>query len=292
MSRSRTMTVLTTVTVLVASPLSEATDAAPAPSGLCGAQQEAARQIEASIEAHNARAASVPKTSAAAVAAYNAEADSLDAQKEAVSSRLTSCIEAMTALKYDGEGAAALKNPQQRTLQKLEKAQKKLPGTWKPSPSPTSPRQNWKVDKNSPERFLYNVLRKGNPGRVGDATLQNTPRPGINDPDPAYAGTGQVIGKNRYGNPAVQPDHIVPLAELLYIKGFTKLNARNMYAVARSPVNLQWMSSKANATKQSRSAAVISGANEKWLKEQIALEQSTRAKLQDIIEKLLKSQET
>lgn len=75
------------------------------------------------------------------------------------------------------------------------------------------------------------------------------------------------------------------------MRGFMKLTPKNMYVVSRAPLNFQWLSKSANESKQSRSAAHVSGADPKWIRDQIALENETRKKLQDIIDQLLKSQQ-
>jgi hypothetical protein len=110
----------------------------------------------------------------------------------------------------------------------------------------------------------------------------------VGAPDPAYpTSTGRTFGTNAAGGSAASPDHIIPLAEIVNMPGFTRLKAEYMYVVTRAPVNYQWLSRGANSAKQSRSVAGMSGVDPVWQAEQIALEQEVRAKLQDIINKLL-----
>jgi hypothetical protein len=138
---------------------------------------------------------------------------------------------------------------------------------------------------------LYSALRAGNPGNLGNASLQGIPRPQANTPDPAFQSSlGRTIGTNAAGASQVSPDHIVPLTELIQMPGFLRLTPQNMYVVASAPRNLQWLSYGANLSKLSRSAAFISGVNARWLANQAILELQTRTRLQDTINTLLRAQ--
>ncbi|OBH01575.1 hypothetical protein [Mycobacterium sp. E3247] len=76
---------------------------------------------------------------------------------------------------------------------------------------------------------------------------------------------------NDPSRPAVVVDHIVPIAQLMYVPGFLQLPAEYMYVVANSPRNLQWMSAYANGMKNSNSAARIGDADPGWLQQQLQL---------------------
>ncbi len=261
------------------------------PVDLCSGQVAAARQVGADIRAHNAKphVFRMPEQSLAA-SAYNAEKSLLEARRATVVAQLRACMEAMRALEAGGGSPLGLKAPVRRTLSKIEQAREKVPSNWTEPPPP--PRgKNWEVSKSSPIRPVFDALRKGNPGKVGSIPLRGVARPASTDPDPAYpAASGRTIGSFNSGNSAVSPDHIIPLAELVQMRGFMKLTPRNMYVLSRAPLNFQWLSKAANESKQSRSAAYVSGADPKWIKEQVALESETRKKLQEIIDQLLKSQ--
>ena len=270
-----------------------AAPAAPAdaaPEDLCSAQVAAAQALEARIEAHNAQphVFEVPRQAAEA-AAYDAEAAELNAEKATTAANLQTCLDAMDALAGAGVGAPQLKPVPEDVRSALDQAKKGIPDDWKPPAAP-APGRNWRT-KGTPVRPLYDILRRGNPGDVGNATLQGRPRPLAGTPDPAYpSGSGRAIGTNADGESAVSPDHIVPLAEIINMPGFTKLSPQNMYVVTRAPVNLQWLSFKANLSKSSRSVAGMSGVDPQWQAEQVELENQIREQLQDIINKLLRSQ--
>ncbi|MER6049257.1 hypothetical protein ABT168_17670 [Streptomyces sp. NPDC001793] len=261
------------------------------PVDLCGAQVAAAQQLGADIRAHNARPHRfrMPEQSLAA-AAYNAEKAALEARRSAVVAQLQSCMQAMRALEAADAGPLGLKAPVRRTLDKIEKARNQAPSNWT-APPPPRPGKNWEVPQNSPIRPLFEALRGSNPGKVGNIRLNGVDRPLATDRDTAYpASSGRRIGTWDSGNSKVSPDHIIPLAELVQMRGFTKLTAKNMYVVSRAPINFQWLSKAANESKQSRSAAYVSGADPQWISAQTTLENQTRQKLQDIIDQLLKSQ--
>ncbi len=267
-----------------------ATPASAAPQDLCAGPVAAVEAIQAEIAAHNAK----PHTfripgQEAAYAAYNAEAARLNQEKATAAANLQSCIEAMEALLAVGLNSPDVNPPPQDTATAINNAKQQLPSTWKPATGP-NPSGYWRT-KGTSVRPLFDALRKGNPGDLGDVTLQGRPRPTAGTPDPAYPpGSGRVIGTNAAGNPGVSPDHIVPLAEIVNMPGFTRLNAQNMYLVSRAPVNLQWLSYSANLSKSSRSVALMSGVDAQWQADQVALENQVRQQLQDIINKLLKSQ--
>ncbi|GIF09883.1 hypothetical protein [Actinoplanes siamensis] len=193
----------------------------------------------------------------------------------------------MSTLAADDTTESPLNPPSADKRQEIAEAVKKIPASWQPSPQP-APQIGWRVPRTSPTRPLYDALRSGNPGELGNVRLQGQTRPRIGDPDPAYP--GRTIGSRAGGGSAVTPDHIIPIAEIINMKGFTKLNPDSMYAVTRAPLNYQWLSFSSNLSKSSRSVAAMTKVDPAWQAEQVALEKSIRPQLQELIQKLLKSQ--
>jgi hypothetical protein len=74
---------------------------------------------------------------------------------------------------------------------------------------------------------------------------------------------------------------------VVQMPGFLRLPAEQMYVVANSPLNLQWMSRAANLAKGSRDVAAMTNVDPQWQEEQATLQQQTEQKLQDIINRLL-----
>ncbi len=265
--------------------------AAPVPAtprDLCAPQQAAVDQLRAEIQAHNNKPHTFTPAQRAQAAAYDAEARALNARRGPVNANLKACVKAMQTLQGAIGSPLGLVKPPPDVEAALRQAQNRLPSGWTPPPPPSPANRNWKA-RGTPVDPLFDVLRKGNPGELGNIRLQGVARPKIGDRDPAYpAGSGKVIGTNADGNSKVSPDHIIPLSQLVNLPGFTKLTPQQMYALSRAPLNFQWLSPAANLSKQSRSAAFVSGADPAWVRAQQALEQQTLKKLEDIIAKLLK----
>jgi hypothetical protein len=261
----------------------------------CQAQHAELLAVGQQIDAHNARphVFRLP-AQAAQLAAYDAEAGQLDSARQTAVTNLEICLQnavrarALAALAGGGfNGPPVQSTAPGNTRQQLDEARRNVPSNWTPPPPPPSGR-SWRVDSNSPVRPVYDVLRRRNPGDIGDVTLRDVPRPRADDSDPAYPGS--TIGRRTSGSVNVSPDHIVPLAELVQMPGFTLLTPDNMYAVANAPLNLQWLSGRANLAKSSGSAADILGVDPQWQRDQIALEQEVRAQLLNLITFLVYSQ--
>jgi hypothetical protein len=138
---------------------------------------------------------------------------------------------------------------------------------------------------------LYDALRQNNPGNnIGSSYLQGQPRPNVGEPDPAYPNDTIPSIEGNPNIPAVTADHIVPLAEIMNLPGFTQLSADNMYIITRAPLNLQWLSQAANLAKSSREVAFMEGTDPTWIEEQQALHDAVRSQLEDIIQKLIANQ--
>ncbi len=262
--------------------------AAADPRDFCLAHMQKVLAVAAKIKAHNARSGSVNRRSAASVAAYNASATKLNAEKTKVAKAAQNCLDAIRDLADERTGSPELKKPTAEREKAIETARKALPNTWTPPPRPTSTAQNWPAPSDANGRKLYDSLRSHNPGELGNVTLRGRPRPKVGDTDDAYPGL--TIGAKRNGDPRVTPDHIIPLTEIMQMKGFLQLTPRNMFAVTRAPLNYQWLSIKANLSKQSRSVGGMSGVNKKWQDDQIKLADEVRPKLEALIQKLLASQ--
>ncbi|MPY59337.1 hypothetical protein [Streptomyces spongiae] len=261
------------------------------PTDLCAEPLAAAESVNRKVDAHNAKPHlfELPRQQAA-YNAYNAEAAQLNAERTAAMSRLTACVEAMKTLEDTSAGSPPLSKPRADTLKGLEEATKKVPTGWQPPPPP-GPGKNWRVPKGTAVRPLYDSLRDLTPPKFGNVTLRGSPRPAIGSRDTAYpASSGYTIGTNASGLSKVVPDHIVPLAEIIYMPGFLRLRPQNMYQVVNARVNFQWLSKKANDSKSSKSVAGMSGVDPQWQAAQIQLENQVRKQLQDAIDKLLKSQ--
>jgi hypothetical protein len=291
---SRLAALILSVVLVVGSPAIAAS--ADQGSADCAAEQATISSIQQQIAAHNARwrVYEVPRE-AAQLAAYNAEADQLNAAQASADSALQACLQraltrdkALEELADRRPNSPVLKTePPAGTRQKIEEAQKNIPPGWQAPPR--VPGKPWRVDPNSPVRPIYDALREKNPGSIGDVTLRGVPRPKIGDPDPAYPGR-TIPRAPGSRDPNVSPDHIVPLAEIVQMPGFTRLNPEYMYAVTRAPLNLQWMSRTANRSKSSRIVAEMTKADPAWRASQTALQNQVRTQLQDIINRLLASQ--
>ncbi|WP_327333122.1 hypothetical protein [Streptomyces anulatus] len=266
---------------------------ASSPTELCAPQYAAAQAVQARIKTHNAQPHRFTPQQSGAFAAYNAEAKALNTENAKAVAAYTACFQAMMAmLDATGAGSMNLKDltPTKRT--QIDDAKRRL-GTGWTAPPPPKPGKNWRVPKSSLARPMYDALRAGNPGNLPYTYLKGGTKLTVGQPDPAYpASSRRVIMPNARGNPKISADHIVPLAELMQMRGFTKLSAENMFIISRAPINFQWLSSAANLSKQSRSAAAMTGVDPKWQASQVTLENETRKKLQDIIDQLLKGQGT
>jgi hypothetical protein len=288
---SRVLAAIVAAFVLCLSLAAPGTPAVADPQDLCTDQIAALQAVNTQIEAHNAapHVFTIPDQQAAANA-YNAEAQQLNAARDAAEANLQGCTDAMEALANADNTTADLPAVPDNVKSQIEAAKKQIPDSWQP-PAPPSAGKNWRVPPDSPIRPLFDVLRKNNPGPLGTATLRGSPRPAAGATDFAYpASSGRVFGANDAGVAKASPDHIIPLAQIVNLPNFTKLSAQNMYAVTRAPLNYQWLSWSANTSKQSRSVAFMTGVDPGWQASQVQLENEVLAQLQNIINQLLKSQ--
>ncbi|GAB3571570.1 hypothetical protein GCM10027445_27070 [Amycolatopsis endophytica] len=270
----------------------------------CSAEQAALASVHSQIDAHNAKPHrfELPRQ-AAALAAYDAEAAQLNAAQTTAIQNLQACRQRVQAMEQERQ--RALDDLLDRAnsdytpgpvdpakVRAVRDAWNGLTGAGRrPSPStgPNPATRQWEVPPGSPLKPLYDAVRATTPEwPFPNVRLQGAARPRIGDPDPSGYGGG-VIGRapGPRGGPNVSPDHIVPIARMMYLRGYTRLSPENMIAVANSPVNLQWMSRLANSAKSSKSIADVPKADPVWARSQVALEKQTLTRLQDIIDRLL-----
>lgn len=285
----RTVARLVVALLVVVGAATPASAARGAATDLCAALDAALQAVQLRIDQHNAapHQFTIPDQAAAA-AAYDAEAAQLNAEQESAATNLETCLEAASALGDVDNTSLDVNPPDEQVRQVLQNAKDKIPNGWVPPPSPAVGK-NWRVPKGTPPRDLYDALRAGNPPRLGaDDVLRGQARPAVGAKDPAYSGLD--IGQAAGGRSAVSGDHIIPIAEQINMPGFVQLTPDNMYVVTRAPLNFQWLSFKANLSKQSRSVAGMSGVDPRWQAEQVEVEAEVRASLQAAIDRLLRSQ--
>ena len=286
-------TFLVSVIVFVCGPLVPVADASP---GLCDAEIAALQSVDQRIDAHNARPHSfLLPDQAAASNAYDAEARQLNSEDAEALAAAKRCQAVAEKVSPPGGPTVRLPDPASSGMRNLEDAIGRIPSGWSaPMPVPRAPNSGVVVPRDSPIRSVYDAVRKMSPPKpseIGDVPLQGASRPRVGDPDPAFPpGSGRTIGTNKDGGPRVSPDHIVPLAELVQLPGFSQLTATNMMAVANSPANLQWLSNAANTTKFSRSGVAIKPFDPAFTIAQHALEDNARAGLTRLIRDLLSLQ--
>ncbi|GHF07150.1 hypothetical protein GCM10017786_45950 [Amycolatopsis deserti] len=297
------LVLLAAVLAITGTPVALAQTTAPAPAG-CAAEQAALASVQSQITAHNAKphVFTLPRQ-AGELAAYDAEAAQLNAAQATAIQNLQACEQRVQAMAQARQRALddlldransdyTPAPPDAQQLRRVREARDNLAGSgWRPpSPARPGPDGQWNVPENTPLRELYDAVRRTTPQwPFPNVRLQGAPRPRIGDPDPSGYSPGGAIGRapGPRGGPNVSPDHIIPIAQMVYLRGFTRLSPENMLAIANSPLNLQWMSRLANSAKSSKSMGAVAKADPAWAQSQTALERSTLARLQDIIDRLL-----
>lgn len=238
---------------------------------------------------HNNRAGSVNTYSKSAVDSYNAEKAQLESERTALLPRVEACESAARAITSKDPLAPPLAKPNPAQRDAIAAALTKIPPGYQPQPVRRGNREV--IPDKAPERPLYEELRKGNPGSMPpDSRLAGKAAPKVNSSDPAFP--ARKIRAGRTGKSKVTPDHIVPLAELIKMRGFLKLTPEQIFAISRLPMNFQWLSWAANMGKNSGSAArLLPGADANWVGRQVQMQDETRSKLQEIIDDLVKANE-
>lgn len=231
----------------------------------------------------------------AAVAAYNAEADALNAERAVLQQRDRGCVEAVRLINDGDPDGPSFKSPSPGKIRDVEVQRQNLAGSgWTPTPL-QSVKDMERARHLVPKELsgLYREIRKDNPlsaRAIGDVPLNGAARPSGTDTNRAYP--DQTYGFLADGKtPRVSADHIVPLAALIQMPGFTDLNARNMMIVATTPANMQWMGSGPNSGKSSGSPLrLLPKADSAWVEEQVALQTQKMTDMQNLIDALLTSQ--
>lgn len=254
----------------------------------CAAQKAALDADNKAIDDHNARMPPGGVGPPEVAEPYNREAAELNAKGAADAAKLESCRAANNRLKDNGPPPKGLTDSLRNVL---DQARRNTPPGWRaPDPLPTNPRnKDVVVPTDSPARPVYDAVRRESPGPAyPDVPLQGQPRPKVGHASAAMP--GQVIGRRKDGSPAVSADHIVPLAEIVQLPRFMELNADNMWSVINAPFNLQWLDSRVNQAKGSKSVGAMLGVDEAWRASQVDLQNKKRRELTDIIAQLADSQ--
>ncbi|MBJ7287759.1 hypothetical protein [Williamsia sp.] len=287
---ARVVLAVATVIVFLLGVPAQSAFAAPDPAAdICRVPIAQADADAARRDAHNARPHlfEIPAQQAASNA-YDAEAAEINADLARDREALRQCDETVRRLLDAGKSTYTPDTGSKGAQAQIARiaALPTVSSTWVPPSPPAAPRR-MTVPKDSPIRGVYDILRDENPGDLGDPTFQGEPKPSVGDPDPAFG--GQTI-REVNGLPDVAADHIVPLAELVQLPGFSRLTPENQWLVAHAPLNFQWMSRRANTAKNSGYAGRIKNADPKWVEEQDELQRTTRATLLELIATLIAAQ--
>lgn len=239
--------------------------------GACPAQRAIMDQVNAEILAHNAKphVFTIPQQAAEA-AAYDAEANALNARGASAQSSLNKCLDAMRKL-FSGPRAASLNPTPPGLTQMIKRSHNAAP--------------NRQTEVKELVEFLDEQAQKYDDewGR-----LQELDKPEVGATDPARP--GQDIGAATDGGPQVTPDWVVPLSDILKMPRALDLNADSLWAVATSPINREWVSNQGAMSRRSDSVAAVSGASEEWLQAQLDLAETIRGQLEGLIKELADSQ--
>ncbi|GAA1593990.1 hypothetical protein GCM10009678_90210 [Actinomadura kijaniata] len=264
---------------------------------LCAEPIAELRRVQAMIRIHNAK----PRVSSdrGYVSAYNAEARSLNAQQAQAISRARQCVSAFSRVRRNHPASTFARPtpgqvaPLTTAVRNLTEAERRAVTRWNPKIydfldyGPGKKGMTTRVDRTPPRlpppvRAVYKALDSTRPDIPRTTRLQGKPPPTVGAPDPAYTNGRRVTG--------VAFDHIIPLRRLVTMRNFLKLTPQNMWLVANSPANSQWLSKKANSSKLSGSSAFVSGADPAWLREQAQLRERAERELQELIDALLRTQ--
>ncbi|MFD0901840.1 hypothetical protein [Actinomadura sediminis] len=278
--------------------------AAPDHETLCPGPVAELKAVQQRIRAHNARPNR--STSASYVAAYNAEAATLRADQNRAISRLMACERALDRAQAKHPRSEFM-TPTAETLTKIDRVLKNItteeknavqrwnaktyefPRYGKDGHGKNKKGMTKRVDMRPPKlppsvQNLYSVIDDNRPKFPPTTYLQGVRAPSIGSPDNAYPASRNVRIQG------VAMDHIVPLRRLVALPGFLRLTPHNMYVVAHSPVNAQWLSKKSNGSKGSGSAALTGGTTAAWRQQQARIRQEAEEDLKELIKDLLKSQ--
>lgn len=292
--------------VLVASlTCSNSRSEAATPDELCAPQIQEFTQVQAEIRAHNANRYVGPAGPAAN--AYNARAAALNARSSAAQAKAQGCLRAFIKVQA-AHPNSNVRVPSRGVERKIAAAVSKVSeaernAVQRSNPStydflkygPGKKGMTKRVDSKEPPRLppsvqnVYKAIDKDRPSFPVTEKLQGALPPTLGSRDPAYGNRELIRAYKRNPNGVVM-DHIIPLRRMVAMPGFLQLTPRNMYIVANSPANAQWLSVASNGSKGSGSTFLISGASPAWIAEQQRLREQTAKELQELIAALLKSQ--
>jgi hypothetical protein len=292
--------------VLVASvAFSNSRSEAATPDDLCAPQIQEFTQVQAQIRAHNANRYVGPAGPAAN--AYNARAAALNARSSAARTKAQACLQAFIKL-LTAHPSGNVRVPSRAVEKKIDTAVRNVSAAERSAVQRSNPStydflkygpgkrgMSKRVDSKEPPRLppsvqnVYKALDKDRPAFPITEKLQGSSPPRLGSRDAAYGG-GQVIRAYKKNPNGVVMDHIIPLRRIVAMPGFLQLTPRNMYIVANSPANAQWLSVASNGSKGSGSTFMISGAKPSWIADQQRLRERAAKELQELIQALLKSQ--
>ncbi|OLT14552.1 hypothetical protein BJF79_18995 [Actinomadura sp. CNU-125] len=266
---------------------------------LCAGPVADLKAVQARIRAHNARPS--VSSSQSYVNSYNAEAATLRREQNQAISRLMDCEKKLDRVKARYPRGEFMK-PTNDATKKIDAAHRGVTDEEKRAVTHWSPKtyeflrygqgkagMTKRLDRRPPKlppsvQRVYKALDETRPSFPPTAYLQGVRAPRTGTPDPAYpSSSGRRIG-------SVHMDHIVPLRRLVAFPDFLKLTPRNMFIVANSPANAQWLSGSSNLSKGSGSAAFASGTSPAWRREQAKLREKAETELKELIDVLLKNQ--
>ncbi|MBD2891710.1 hypothetical protein amrb99_06160 [Actinomadura sp. RB99] len=271
----------------------------PAYQELCAGPVAELQAIQARIREHNARPHTGPYSAAAA--AYDSEAATLRSEQNRALSRLMACERSLDQMQARYPKSTIMSPSADdvtkigTALKKVTDAEKQAATRWNAKTydylkygqgkAGMTKRVDRRPAKLPPSVYsVYKALDQTRPTFPKTAYLQGVQAPKTGTPDPAYPpSSGRVVNSTHM-------DHIVPLRRLVSMRDFLKLTPGNMYIVANSPANGQWLSGSANLSKGSGSAALTSGTSPAWRQRQAQLRQKAESELQELIDALLKSQ--
>lgn len=264
-------TVVSTLALGLQQPIAHAEPPPETLVGACPAQRAQMDQINAEILAHNAKphVFTIPQQAAEA-AAYDAEANSLNARGTAAQNSLNKCLDVIRKL-FSGPRAGSLNPTPPGLTQMIKHSHNSFP--------------NRQAEVEELVEFLDEQAQKYDDewGR-----LQELDKPAAGAADPARP--GQNIDSGSDGGPQVTPDWVVPLSDILKMPRALDLNADSLWAVASSPINRDWVSNQGAMARRSDSVAAVSGVSDEWLQAQLDLAETIRGQLEGLIKELADSQ--
>lgn len=261
--------------------------------------------MQSEIRAHNSNRYVGPPGPAAS--AYNARAAALNSRSSAAQTKVQTCLQAFAKVQathpygnvrvpsraVEQKLASAVNNVSAAERQAVERSNPSTYDFLKYGPGKRG--MTKRLDSKEPPPLpssvqkVYQTMDADRPRFPVTEKLQGTRPPALGSSDPAYGGN-RVIRAYKTNPNGVVMDHIIPLRRIVAMPGFLRLTPRNMYIVANSPANAQWLSVSSNGSKGSGSTFLMSGARPAWIAEQQRLRERATRELQELVDALLKSQ--